>query len=94
MCGSKGFTLLELVVAIAVVGVGFSVVFDLLSQIRLEYAQAESLQKDLIKLNNALVEGGHEGLEVRKRTLEDYPSVEEVSYRLGSAEIFVYQLKR
>ena len=94
MFGSKGFTLLELMVAIVILAVGFSVVFELLSKARLDYTQAQTLQEDLLELNKALVEGKTEGLMVEKRTLEDYPEVEEVSYRLGSAEIFVYELKR
>jgi len=39
------------------------------------------------------VEGKTEGLEVEKKSLEDYPQLEEVSYRLGSAEVFIYKLK-
>jgi len=91
---NKGFTLLELMVAIVILAVGFSVVFELLSKARLDYTQAQTLQEDLLELNRALVEGKTEGLLVEKRTLEDYPEVEEVSYRLGSAEILVYELKR
>ncbi len=94
MFGSKGFTLLELMVAIVILAVGFSVVFELLSKARLDYIQAQTLQEDLLELNRALVEGKTEGLLVEKRTLEDYPEVEEVSYRLGSAEILVYELRR
>jgi len=94
MFGSKGFTLLELMVAIVILAVGFSVVFELLSKARLDYTQAQTLQEDLLGLNKALVEGKTEGLLVEKRTLEDYPEVEEVSYRLGSAEILVYELRR
>lgn len=91
---NKGFTLLELMVAIVILAVGFSVVFELLSKARLDYIQAQTLQEDLLELNKALVEGKTEGLLVEKRTLEDYPEVEEVSYRLGSAEILVYELRR
>ncbi len=91
---NKGFTLLELMVAIVILAVGFSVVFELLSKARLDYTQAQTLQEDLLELNKALVEGKREGLLVGKRTLEDYPEVEEVSYRLGSAEILVYELRR
>ncbi len=91
---NKGFTLLELMVAIVILAVGFSVVFELLSKARLDYTQAQALQEDFLELNKALVEGKTEGLLVEKRTLEDYPEVEEVSYRLGSAEILVYELKR
>ncbi len=91
---NKGFTLLELMVAIVILAVGFSVVFELLSKARIDYTQAQTLQEDLLELNKALVEGKTEGLLVGKRTLEDYPEVEEVSYRLGSAEILVYELRR
>ncbi len=89
-----GFTLLELMVAIVVLAVGFSVVFEVISRARLDYEQAQILEVDLVELNNLLVEGRTEGLKIEKRTLEDYPEIEEVSYRLGSADILVYQLKR
>ncbi|MDW8096229.1 MAG: prepilin-type N-terminal cleavage/methylation domain-containing protein [Aquificaceae bacterium] len=94
MYGSRGFTLLELMVAIVVLAVGFSVIFDVISNTRLEYSNAEGLKSDLVELNNRLVEGKVEGLQQQKKTLEDYPQVEEVVYRLGSAELVLYQLKR
>ncbi len=94
MFGNKGFTLLELMVAIVVLAVGFSVVFEVLSKARLDYAQANSLERDMIELNKALLEGKTEDLLSQARTLEDYPQVEEVSYRLGSAEFFLYGLKK
>jgi len=56
MCGNRGFTLLELLVALVVLAVGFSVVFEVLSFARLEYSSAYELSGDIIKLNNALVE--------------------------------------
>ncbi|MCS6876086.1 MAG: prepilin-type N-terminal cleavage/methylation domain-containing protein [Aquificaceae bacterium] len=94
MYGSRGFTLLELMVAIVVLAVGFSVISDVISNTRLEYSNAEGLKSDLVELNNRLVEGKVEGLQQQKKTLEDYPQVEEVVYRLGSAELVLYQLKR
>ena len=94
MYGSRGFTLLELMVAIVVLAVGFSVIFDVISNTRLEYSNAEGLKSDLVELNNRLVEGKVEGLQQQKKTLEDYPQIEEVVYRLGSAELVLYQLKR
>ena len=75
MCGNRGFTLLELLVALVVLAVGFSVVFEVLSFARLEYSSAYELSGDIIKLNNALVEGKTEGLEVEKKSLEDYPQL-------------------
>ncbi|MCS6957059.1 MAG: prepilin-type N-terminal cleavage/methylation domain-containing protein [Aquificaceae bacterium] len=94
MCGSKGFTLLELIVAIAILSVGFSVVYQLLAKARADQSYAETLAKDLIQLNNLLVEGRTEGLEESRSTLRDYPEIEELSYKLGGAELVLYRLKR
>ena len=60
-------------ISLVVLAVGFSVVFEVLSFARLEYSSAYELTGDIIKLNNALVEGKTEGLEVEKKSLEDYP---------------------
>lgn len=94
MCGSRGFTLLELMVAVMVLSVGFSMIYNLLARARAEQFYSEALAKDLIQLNNLLVEGRIEGLQENKKTLKDYPEIEELSYRLGSAEIFVYRLRK
>ncbi|RMH79737.1 MAG: prepilin-type N-terminal cleavage/methylation domain-containing protein [Acidobacteria bacterium] len=90
MYGSKGFTLLELLVAIAIAGVGFSVIFDLLSKSRLDFSYSERLFMDLLELNNGLVEG-RAGLELSRERLKDYPEIEEITYGFGSARIFMYQ---
>ncbi|MFN3471701.1 MAG: type II secretion system protein [Aquificaceae bacterium] len=94
MCGNKGFTLLELLVAMVVLAIGFSVVFEVISTARLDYSNTAKLTEDIIMLNNALVEGKTEGLDVERKSLEDYSQLEEIRYRLGSAEIFVYTIKR
>ncbi|MFN7065209.1 MAG: type II secretion system protein [Aquificaceae bacterium] len=93
MCGSKGFTLLELLVAITLVAVGFSVVFEVLSKARLDYSYARSLSEDLIELNNLLVKGDADPLISQRKTLEDYPQIEEINYRLGQADILLYRVK-
>ena len=49
MCGNRGFTLLELLVALVVLAVGFSVVLEVLSFARLEYSSAYELSGDIIK---------------------------------------------
>ncbi|MDW8097389.1 MAG: prepilin-type N-terminal cleavage/methylation domain-containing protein [Aquificaceae bacterium] len=94
MCGSRGFTLLELMVAVAVVAVGFSALFELLGRARLEQAYTRALKEDLFQLSSRIVEGKTEGLEREKRPLKDYPELEEVTYQLGSAQILVYRLRR
>ncbi|RMH01910.1 MAG: type II secretion system protein [Aquificota bacterium] len=90
MFGSfKGFTLLELLVAIAVVGVGFSTLFALLTKARSDYESARTLFEDLTALSNSLVEGKEDFLLKRER-LKDYPEIEERLYRKGNGELFLY----
>lgn len=94
MSGNRGFTLIELLVAIVILATGFSVVFEVISRARLDYSHTYELAESLIELNNLLVEGNTEGIKMEKRTLKDYPQVEEVIYTHGPAEIFLYQLKK
>jgi prepilin-type N-terminal cleavage/methylation domain-containing protein len=94
MSGSRGFTLLELMVAVIVLAVGFSVVFELLHRARLEYENSKKVFEDLLSLNNDLVEGRTEGINMDRSRLKDYPEVEEIRYSLGSVEIYQYRLAR
>lgn len=91
MFGNKGFTLLELMVAIALLAISFSVIFDLISKARLDSSNSGYLLENLIKLNNAIALKNTEKLQSESRALKDYPQIEEVIYKLGNAEIYIYR---
>lgn len=95
MCGnSKGFTLLEVLVATVLLGVFFSVLFDLLSNARRDYYSSQTLYTDMLLLNNKLVLNQKENLEVKKEPFKDYPQIEETTYSYGKAQIYIYTPKR
>lgn len=95
MCGnSKGFTLLEVLVATVLLGVFFSVLFDLLSNARRDYYLSRTLYADTLILNNKLILNQRENLEVKKESLKDYPQIEETTYSYGEARIYTYTPKR
>ncbi|SNZ16360.1 type II secretion system protein [Hydrogenobacter hydrogenophilus] len=95
MCGnSKGFTLLEVLVATVLLGVFFSVLFDLLSNARKNYYESQLLFTDMLILNNKLILNQKENLEVKKEPLKDYPQIEETTYSYGKAQIYIYTPKR
>lgn len=95
MCGSsKGFTLLEVLVATVLLALFFGVLFELLSKARRDYYYSEALYEDMITLSNKLTLNQTEGLEVEKEDLKDYPQIEEFTYSYGKAKMYIYVPKR
>jgi prepilin-type N-terminal cleavage/methylation domain-containing protein len=90
----KGFTLLEVLVATVLLGLFFSVLFDLLSNARRDYYSSQLLYTDMLILNNKLILNQREDLEVKKGSLKDYPQIEETTYSYGKAQVYTYNLKR
>ena len=85
---SKGFSLLELLIAVVVVGVAFTFLFELTAQARSRLEVAQNLFSDLVYLDAKIKRKDHEGLSVSRRRVPDFPRVEEVDYSYGSA-VFV-----
>ncbi|MDW8237081.1 MAG: prepilin-type N-terminal cleavage/methylation domain-containing protein [Aquificaceae bacterium] len=94
MFGNRGFTLIEVLVATLIIGIGFTVLFEILAMARAEFLASREQFRDLVELNNKLQLGNLENLTVDKKTLKDYPQVQEETYRLRSAEIFRFAPKQ
>ncbi|MGB9873732.1 MAG: type IV pilus modification PilV family protein [Hydrogenobacter sp.] len=95
MCGnSKGFTLIEVLIATTLLAIFFGVLFDLLSNARRAYYESQLLFADMLILSNKLVLNQRENLDVKKEPLKDYPQIEETTYSYGKAQIYIYTPKR
>ncbi|GBC88307.1 hypothetical protein HRbin13_00427 [bacterium HR13] len=95
MCGSsKGFTLLEVLVASALLALFFGVLFELISKARRDYYYSVSLYEDIITLTNRLTLNQMEGLGVEEETLKDYPIIKEFTYTYGKGKIYIYAPKK
>jgi prepilin-type N-terminal cleavage/methylation domain-containing protein len=87
----KGFTLIEVLIALSVLVITFSVLFELLLSARKDYELAKSLYQDINLLNNKILENRLEGVQVRERELKDYPGIKEVELSYGSAVIYLFK---
>jgi len=87
----RGFTLIEVLVALSVLVITFSVLFELLLSARKDYELAKSLYLDMSILNNKILENKLEGVQVRERELKDYPGIKEVELSYGSAVIYLFK---
>ncbi|MEN3033929.1 MAG: prepilin-type N-terminal cleavage/methylation domain-containing protein [Aquificaceae bacterium] len=90
MCGNKGFTLIEVLVAGVIIGIGFTVLFEILTSARAEFLYSREQFRDLIELNNRLQTGNLDKVSVYRKTLKDYPQVQEEIFRLRSTEIITF----
>jgi prepilin-type N-terminal cleavage/methylation domain-containing protein len=87
----RGFTLIEVLIALSVLVITFSVLFELLLSARKDYELAKNLYQDISILNNKILENRLEGVQVRERELKDYPGIKEVELSYGSAVIYLFK---
>jgi len=87
----RGFTLIEVLIALSVLVITFSVLFELLLSARKDYELAKSLYQDISILNNKILEDKLEGVRVRERELRDYPGIKEVELSYGSAVLYLFR---
>jgi prepilin-type N-terminal cleavage/methylation domain-containing protein len=87
----RGFTLIEVLIALSVLVITFSVLFELLISARKDYELARSLFQDMSILNNKILENKLEGVQVRERELGDYPGIKEVEFSYGFAVIYLFK---
>ncbi len=87
----RGFTLIEVLIALSVLVITFSVLFELLLSARKDYELARSLFQDMSLLNNKILENKLEGVQVRERELKDYPGIKEVELSYGSAVLYLFK---
>jgi prepilin-type N-terminal cleavage/methylation domain-containing protein len=87
----RGFTFIEVLIALSVLVITFSVLFELLLSARKDYELAKSLYQDMSFLNNKILENRLEGVQVRERELKDYPGIKEVELSYGSAVIYLFK---
>ena len=87
----RGFTLIEVLIALSVSVITFSVLFELLLSARKDYELVKSLYQDMSLLNNKILENKLEGVRVRERELKDYLGIKEVELSYGSAVLYLFK---
>ncbi len=89
----RGFTLLEVVVALIIISIAFTVLLELLSDSAERLGRAEATFGEVLLLDTKLKRGDHEGLEVKRRRLPDFPGIKEAIYHYGEVFFVRYEAK-
>ncbi len=89
----KGFTLLELLIAITIIGISFTVLLEVLSSSAREYSSSDESFRTFLELDKKLKERNYEGLEVKEEKLPDFPSAKEVTYSLDGLFFIKYEVR-
>lgn len=89
----RGFTLIEVLIALTVVSVAFTVLLETLSQAMRGYRRAEETFSNMLVLDSKLKEGDHEGVKVHSKKLPDFPNMREVVYSYGDVFFIRYEVK-
>ncbi len=88
---SGGFTLLEVVVALTIISIAFTTLLEMISFARKKYEESRETFRTMLILDGKLKEGNHEGIEVKRERVPDFPAIEEVTYSYGGLFFVRYE---
>ena len=76
----RGFTLLEVVVAISIVALAFTVLLEMIARSRETLHESETFFDKVLTLDRKLKEGDHEGISVQRFRIPDFPRLRQAVY--------------
>ncbi len=89
----RGFTLIEVVVALIIISVAFTALLDILSNATRKLSHSENTFDNLLVLDRKLKLGDHEGLKIESRSLPDFPRIKEVTYSYDGIYFIRYEIR-
>lgn len=90
---SKGFTLLEVVIALTVIAVGFTTLIEFISVARERLARAEETFTNFLYLDGKVKRRNYEGLDVKEVKLPDFPRIVETTYAYRDVFFVRYKVR-
>ncbi len=93
MCGrsEKGFTLIEVLIALIIIATAFTALLDLLGQSRRNFSASRQTFEDMILLDRKIKLGDHEGIVVKRTPVPDFPAIKEALYSYGDVFFVRYE---
>jgi len=89
----KGFTLVEVLLALIILSVCFTVLLDLISDATKGLEEGESTFSNLLTLDRKLKLFDYEGLDVNIKELPDFPRIKEVTYSYKNLSLTRYEAR-
>lgn len=94
MFGNRGFTLIEVVIAIVIIAIAFGVLFDMLYKAKKDMEYSIGIFNKTTELDRKLKLRDFENIKVSENPLSDYPQVIEKEYRLDNVYFIQYEIKK
>ncbi|MCX7760991.1 MAG: prepilin-type N-terminal cleavage/methylation domain-containing protein [Hydrogenothermaceae bacterium] len=88
----KGFTLLEILIAITIIGVTFTVAYGLLYKSRADLDYTLKLFDNFLYIDSSIKEGKTSDLNKTEKDIPGYP-IKEITYEKNGVYIKLYQIK-
>lgn len=89
----EGFTLLEVLIAITLIGITFTTAYSLLYKAHSDYGYTKQLFENFLYIDSAIKEGNTENLKKTEKDIKVYP-IKEITYEKDGVFIKVLQPKQ
>lgn len=94
MYGNRGFTLIEVLIALTILVTAFGVLFDIIYKSNKDLDSAIKTFEDVIFIDNKVKLNDLKDIEVSHRSLSIYPQLLERQYRYREVSLIEYELKK
>lgn len=91
--GNRGFTIIEVIIAIVILVIAFGVLFDMLLKAKKDIESSKRVFENTIELDRKIKLKDFENIEISEKNLPDYPKVIEKTYTYGSIYFVIYEIK-
>lgn len=93
MFGNKGFTLVEVTIAIVIITIAFGVLFDMLYKAKKDIEYSQSIFNKILELDKKLKLMDIKHIKTSEKSLTYYPQIIEKEYKLEDVYFIEYELK-
>jgi len=87
----RGFTLIEVLIALIIIATAFTALLDLLGQSRRNFASSRQTFDEMVYLDSKIKLGDHEGIVVKRTPVPDFPAIREAVYSYGEVFFVRYE---
>ncbi len=88
---SRGFTLIETLIALSIIVIAFTVFLDLLARARYMLEEEAQRYEDMVILDNKIKRGELKDVKIREKAVEDFPGLREVIYIYNTVSFKRYE---
>lgn len=90
---NSGFTLIEVLIALMIIGIAFTALLELLTQGGRNLARAREDFDRMVYLDKKIKLGDHEGIVVNRSPVPDFPEIKEAVYSYNGVFFIRYEKK-